>query len=191
VRKRQAEKPITPVQDRHPIKSGHGFEKEEDIDMKRQALKIFAMLTLLVTVGATSVYGQVTARYSIPFNFVVAGKLLPAGEYLVERGSYNDLSILLMQNLNWRISLFTGTIPIGGRVIQDRSKLVFHQYGDHYFLAQVWTTHEKTGRKLIPTRAERQMALKRAPVSSAMKTETAVIFPLTSQGGGSGTTTGQ
>ena len=161
--------------------------------MKRQALKMIAMLTLFVMLGATLVYSQPDPilRVDIPFNFVVAGKLLPAGEYLVGRGNPNDQSLLVMQNTNRRISLVTGTILIGGRDIQDKSKLVFHQYGDHYFLAQVWTAQQDTGSRLIPTRAEKQMAHKQQPTSVAVRPETVIIFARTSRPGGSESSAGQ
>jgi hypothetical protein len=190
-RERATAQPIMLVEDWRSIRSGHGFEDKGETNMKRQALKMFALLTLLVMVGATAVYGQVTARYDIPFNFVVAGKLLPAGEYLVQRGSPNDQSLLVMHNMNRRISLATGTILIGGRDLQNKSKLVFRRYGEEYFLAQVWIENESIGRKIKVSRSERQVALKQEPASAAMNPETVVVFARTSQGGASEAGSGQ
>jgi hypothetical protein len=158
--------------------------------MKSKALKIFALLTLFVTLAATGVYGQVTAKYDIPFNFVVTGKLLPAGGYTVERPSQADQQLVLIRNTTRQIALFTGSIPIGGRAIQEKSKLVFHRYGNHYFLAQLWTAQDSVGRELIPSRLERQMGFEQQPTYRAMKPSSVVIFALTSQGGGSETAQG-
>ena len=37
---------------------------------------------------------------------------------------------------------------------QKNNKLVFHKYGERYFLAEVWTGGESTGRKLVSSKAE-------------------------------------
>ena len=43
------------------------------------------------------------------------------------------------------------------RNIPKRSEIVFHRYGDSYFLAEVLTGGEETGQELAPTRAERRL----------------------------------
>jgi hypothetical protein len=44
------------------------------------------------------------------------------------------------------------------RTNSDDSKLVFHRYGDTYFLSAVWVTSNTTGRELARSRAERELA---------------------------------
>ena len=59
--------------------------------MKIQALRAFQMLTLLLMLGVTSAHAlnmtsdKVVAN--IPFDFTVGKTTLPAGEYVVQRGS--------------------------------------------------------------------------------------------------------
>jgi hypothetical protein len=161
--------------------------------MKRQALKIFAVLTLFVMAGATLAYSQPTPilRVDIPFNFVVGEDILPAGEYTVERPSNNNQALLLMRNTLRGGVLYTATILIGGRDRQEKSKLVFHRYGDNYFLAQVWKANEEVGRQVGPSRIERRLALKHGPTSVAMRPETVIIFARTSRAGGSESGAGQ
>jgi hypothetical protein len=40
----------------------------------------------------------------------------------------------------------------------ERSKLVFHRYGDRYFLAQIWVAGYNSGRELPKSRQEVEVA---------------------------------
>ncbi len=42
---------------------------------------------------------------------------------------------------------------------QEKTKLVFHRYGDQYFLAQIWTEGNNRGLELPKTRREREVAM--------------------------------
>jgi hypothetical protein len=42
---------------------------------------------------------------------------------------------------------------------RQKTKLVFHRYGDRYFLAQVWTAGSDQGRELPKSRRETEIAL--------------------------------
>jgi hypothetical protein len=39
----------------------------------------------------------------------------------------------------------------------NRSLIVFHRYGDSYFLSEILTAGQKVGSELFPSRAERQL----------------------------------
>jgi len=39
--------------------------------------------------------------------------------------------------------------------LTDNGKLVFHRYGDQYFLYQVWPAGTSTGRQFLKSRSER------------------------------------
>jgi hypothetical protein len=49
------------------------------------------------------------------------------------------------------------TEPLDKRRIPRRDVLVFNRYGDSYFLEQVVTAGEETGRELSPSHAERAL----------------------------------
>ena len=57
--------------------------------MKIQALRAFQMLTLLLMLGVTSAHALTSDKVvaNIPFDFTVGKTTLPAGEYVVQRGS--------------------------------------------------------------------------------------------------------
>jgi hypothetical protein len=54
------------------------------------------------------------------------------------------------------------TQGVEARREQDQTKLVFHRYGDQYFLSQVWTAGESDVRELWKSRAERELIKRRA-----------------------------
>ena len=120
--------------------------------MKKQLFALLG-LSLLLAVSASA---QTVAKANIPFNFIVAGKTLPAGEYtirsldtiqrvLVIRGS--DKSQMVMAN------------SCASAKPSDTSKLVFHRYGDRYFLSQIWTGGNSSGAELPPSRRESEVAM--------------------------------
>ena len=47
------------------------------------------------------------------------------------------------------------TIPVIRLTSKDKATLLFHRYGDQYFLSQVWPAGGSTGRLLPKSRAER------------------------------------
>lgn len=114
------------------------------------------LLSLLV-VSAHAQYPGSAIRVSIPFGFTVDKRALPAGDYEVRRIN-DEPEELLIQNVNHRRdeAIFQ-TEPLDARRIPNHSLLIFHQYGDSYFLSEVMTAGEQTGEELRPTKAERTL----------------------------------
>ena len=118
---------------------------------------IGSVLTLLIASTAFAQLPGTAIRASIPFDFVVRGKTLPAGDYELTR--INDEPIgLMIRNIDHKHdeALFE-TEPVYADRIARRDVLVFHRYGDTYFLSEVVTAGEQTGRELVPSHAERQL----------------------------------
>ena len=127
----------------------------------KKVLGVMAMgclLSLLVVVSAQAQDEGSAIRVSIPFDFNVEGKILPAGDYEIRRIN-DEPAELLIQNVNHRRDerMFQ-TEPLDARRIPNHSLLVFHRYGENgYFLSEVMTAGEQTGEELRPTRAERTL----------------------------------
>ncbi len=100
------------------------------------------------------------AKATIPFNFFLKNKLMPAGDYTVTNDDSTQ-GLLLIQNTDkpdYALSLFLIQTPI---IPLESGKLIFHKYGDKYFLAEVWdpnldakfvafpSTDEKKARKAL------------------------------------------
>jgi hypothetical protein len=148
--------------------------------MKRIA-KGLAMLMVTLALSAASAVvanGQAKARLvaNVPFEFMVADKMLGAGEYRVTSidQSGDTIAITNAQGDNAiRLSM--------SRERKDRdraAKLVFHRYGSTYFLSQVWTAGEATGRELPRSKQERAIERELKVASNGRTFETVEVIAL-------------
>ena len=95
-------------------------------------------------------------KVTVPFDFVAGSRTLPAGQYTVS------------QSNNWSAIVIRSAAPAAGAVMltnrvespgrQEIGKLVFHRYGDRYFLSEVWGTDRSTGSQLPKPAQERELA---------------------------------
>jgi len=93
----------------------------------------------------------------IPFDFIVGEQTLPAGTYELRRLG-NDPYLLCIQNVDdSRNVIIFKTSLLDDRDSIRQSALVFHRYGDVYFLAEIRSRYEGISRELQPSEQERGM----------------------------------
>jgi hypothetical protein len=138
-------------------------------------IAIGSLLTLSIAGTARAQLQGSEMRASIPFDFIVRGKTLPAGKYELSR--INDEPIgLMMRNIDHkRDEVIFETEPVHVRSMTRKDVLVFHRYGDSYFLSEVVTAGEDTGRELAPSHAERQLRSETARNQVAPETVTVAL----------------
>jgi len=139
--------------------------------MSRQLLRssLAASLTALAAVSVPAEAGQV--RGQVPFSFTVRGRTLPPGLY--------DASTDMPQGV---LSIrggggFALAMAIGiesGDVTEPR--LVFHKYGDEYYLQEVWLGGGY-GRELLRNRP-RGEPIKKAENGATAETFERVVIAL-------------
>lgn len=139
--------------------------------MKRHFMKIAALTLFVTALAVASAHAQSPRSnliVNVPFDFYVGAEKLPAGEYLVtEQGSRTTMRI---QRRDQSPGAYFSIRPVEGREIQNQSKLVFHKYGEDYFLSQVWTAGRASGQELNLGRRERSMQKEIARRSSRPET---------------------
>jgi hypothetical protein len=118
--------------------------------MLRIALSVALLLAASIPFAQTKP-GDLVA--DIPFVFVVAGRTLPPGHYIVSNLS-QTLSIHDRQNQGVLAPAHSAHRPAH----ENGSKMVFHRYGDTCFLSEVWVGDNSIGKRLFPSRAERELA---------------------------------
>ena len=124
--------------------------------MAKQLIKGMAMLVLVASVSfltATAANAQSRSRLhvNVPFEFTIGDKNLPAGEYNVSSLFNSGDTIVVSNGENAAARLSTNMISPDA---QEKSKLVFHRYGERYFLAEVWRAGENSGRRLVSSKGE-------------------------------------
>ena len=129
--------------------------------MGRQIVKGLAMVMLLLTLAlATAVatangQGRHAVAAKVPFEFIVGAKTLAAGQYnmRVIGDAGQALSIQSADAKNRAIRLTNATAPQRDK----RAKLVFHRYGNTYFLSEVSEGGGEGGWQLNKSKQERAM----------------------------------
>ena len=144
--------------------------------MQIQTLKRLIMPSVLIMLSVVASYAQGGRQFTvtIPFDFYVSGRSLPAGQYIVDRSSQAAAEGLALRATNVHAGVFALTRGIQSEGIQQASQLVFRRYGDQYFLAEVWISGRSTGRELIRSRKER--SLMREIAKHGANHETVAVF---------------
>jgi hypothetical protein len=136
------------------------------------------LLAALAIALAAPVSAQtLTRKFSVPFDFVVRGRTMPAGDYVVGPvSSLNSalLAVLAVQSKSTGTGELTVTSPAPAVPSQDRAKalLIFHRYGGEYFLAGLWDGDMAIGRLIPMSKAERE----RAKTASLGKSEVVTLL---------------
>lgn len=130
------------------------------VQISRRALSIFSILVLFVAGACPGAATRAespapSTSFSIPFDFVIAGKTLPAGEYVVERSTLFSASGLSIRNVDKNAGVYVLTADVESNARPSDSKLVFNRYGDRYFLSEFWTAGQTSGRKVTKSGEER------------------------------------
>ena len=143
--------------------------------MSKQIVKRLMMLTLVIgltlAAAVVSANGQVTSQLvtaDIPFDFIVADKTLPSGKYTA-RAATSDGQGLRISSRDGEAAMIL-SITAAEKSKKGNARMVFHRYGQQYFLAEVWSG-DSYGNKLKECKRERN--LRRELASNASKSDSA------------------
>ena len=123
--------------------------------MAKQIIKGMTMLLLVMAVAfATAVVSaNAQSRHQvakIPFEFIVGDKTLAAADYRINTVG-EALAIRNADATNSVIRLANTIAPKE----RKSARLVFHRYGNTYFLSEVWEGGDRIGARLVESRQER------------------------------------
>ena len=137
----------------------------------KSIIKTITLLSLLM-LASSAVFAQAERRtvIDIPFAFHVGEKTLPAGQYRIEPNRRDSDKVWVIR----RTDNSAGTVVMANQTwsnkVPESAQLIFHRYGDQYFLSQVWTAGANAGIELPITRQERAVE-----VASTDKRETYLL----------------
>jgi hypothetical protein len=161
---------VGPFTARSGIKAEAGTEKKKgETEMKAKVLALPVAL-FLTCIAAIPSHAQKINRINIPFAFQAGDKTLPAGEYNVRRAFENSPAALILQTASAEpVTMVVMTQGVESRDLNGVGKMVFHRYGNEYFLSQIWTGTAR-GRQLYKSRREKEVA------RSYRDSEVAILF---------------
>jgi hypothetical protein len=110
-------------------------------------------LSFVLFMLLTPAFSQTASiRLTIPFGFTVGDQRLPAGDYRASISYDSILQIVSTDRSNVATAL---TTHVAKGTKSDRiPRLIFHRYGNHFFLAQAWIGEVEVGHQLFTSSAE-------------------------------------
>jgi hypothetical protein len=123
----------------------------------KKVLGCLSMAALAVLLAAPVSAQTLSLRASVPFDFVVSGHTLPAGDYLVSQA--NAERFLTIRNVSGSASpnVITLSVP-GSLAASGEASLTFHRYGSDYFLAQILDGYTGQSRSIWMSGSEKERA---------------------------------
>ncbi|HVH71773.1 MAG TPA: hypothetical protein VNB49_11770 [Candidatus Dormibacteraeota bacterium] len=126
--------------------------------MKNALLRMTGMLALALLATTQVVRAQEPVLANIPFAFTAGDTALPAGEYRVEKLQQGSAVVLIRcTEGSPAVMVMTSAAETNGP--HGKTKLIFHRYGNRYFLAQIWSAGSSHGRELPKSAKEKEQAL--------------------------------
>ena len=124
--------------------------------MKKQLISLAMSLALLASAAAYAQSSQLM-KVNVPFDFSVGSASLPAGEYSVSSDD-NAGGVITLQNQKAHKGALTLSQVCESRKAAPHSELIFHRYGDSYFLSEVWVSGRVIGQQVRITKREMEIA---------------------------------
>ena len=123
--------------------------------MKNTACKTVMTLALVLLALATANAQETSATVNIPFAFTVDDVRMPAGDYIISSPSERVVTIQVAGGILAKTAL---TNNGSSAKSAGRAKLVFHKYGNAYFLAAAWLPNSDHAREFYASTSEIQLA---------------------------------
>lgn len=130
-----------------------------------------AMIVVLTVVGLSTAKAQTSGSTpliaSIPFEFSVGNKTMPAGEHTIRCiNPASDLKVLQLRSSDGHVVAMVRTNSVIGKS-QETARLIFNRYGDDYFFTQAWLPADNTGMQAPWSRSEKRIARELAGMTVA------------------------
>jgi hypothetical protein len=109
-------------------------------------------------------------RVAVPFNFVVGNKQLPPGNY---RLTPEMDDVIVIQDRDRSLGVLVKLGIGNGHQFDGPSRLVFHKYGDNYFLSEIRTSSAAMNGEVPRSKLEKQV--KAQTQQAALEQETVLI----------------
>jgi hypothetical protein len=108
--------------------------------MKKYARILVAVTFLLGLSVAANAEIQAQIVVTLPFEFVVNGKTLPAGTYTVKRFSQQPFDVLMITSADDNTTVFANPVEMEG-ASDDKPKVTFSKVGEQHFLSAIQTAY--------------------------------------------------
>ena len=116
--------------------------------------------------AGTSFAQSKLVRANVPFDFTVGKQLLPAGTYTIKTQSSG---LIVIKNQDKPLTVMTIVDQDGARS-PNGGKLMFHKYGDQYFLSEILCDDADMNLKIPDSTKEKKVRLQQARLLTSTET---------------------
>lgn len=130
------------------------------VTRRHHLLSLFFALILALTIYPTQAHAQITEELEakIPFQFHVGNTQLPAGEYRIRMLDDSDLAVMQISNVDGSASAVFQVEEAEKNSEPAKSELIFHKYGNRYFLAKLFDEGNPDGSQLVESSYEKKIS---------------------------------
>jgi hypothetical protein len=141
--------------------------------MKRIAAITFILAAGFLTAGSAMAQERNVVA-NIPFAFSLNGRTLPAGHYTIA-SDFNTPDVLRIEDRQDSVHIMTITMP-GAEEAQTNNTLVFHRYGNQYFLTTIRANGASMNCHFTTSKQEKWAKAQKEEAS--LRIDSDVIIPL-------------
>jgi hypothetical protein len=118
--------------------------------MRKQSITSIIGLMCLIVVVVTTVDAQNFQRFEvdIPFEFMLRGRTLPPGKYVVERADPTRRNALVLRNKDEGSFLTILVLRVEKENPSEQANLVFLRREGKFYLFQVWPSGDSNGNQV-------------------------------------------
>jgi hypothetical protein len=125
----------------------------KSVVINSKVTRILSIGIALVAVAAVHAQDK-TVKANVPFSFYMGSTVMAQGTYRVTELSHGA-AVYLQSADSTKAST---THEIAGKKQDEPARLVFHRYGESYFLAEIWIGDTSVGEALAASPREKELA---------------------------------
>jgi hypothetical protein len=115
-----------------------------------------ATLAAVLSAPLAALTLRVTAH--VPFDFMVAGRSMPAGDYDIGDAGLGGSAAVKVSNGNSGVMSFVNNSSLSSKERTGQALLIFHRYGDQYFLSRIVDGYRDTGVEIPTSTTEKELS---------------------------------
>src|ERR1700732_150925 len=125
-------------------RESHLHSPERKVVMTNQLIRNLS--AALLAVASITAQGSQKVTVQVPFGFHVGSSMLPSGEYTVDTDAAPG--VVRLRSADSKSTVMIISMAVQAPAASSQGKLIFHKYGDEYFLSQIWKPGTNSGSEL-------------------------------------------
>jgi hypothetical protein len=126
--------------------------------LKAATLSLVVALTITSAVAPAAAYSSGSIKFDVPFEFTAGHSVFPAGKYTIRLDGVSPGGVMQITSEDGKVLGMQLTHAAQSIQPKNDAVVIFHRYGDQYFLFQVWSVGDTIGLEIPKSSAERQAA---------------------------------